>query len=420
MWSRKVAFLWVIAGGVIIGGTVVAAALFQSLRHPHTSLGKLAQRLTQSITGVSQPVNILLIANNARDAKGPLSLGTAAGQADIMLLAHIDPAKHDVTFISIPRDTLIAMPDWNVPIPKIKTVFPLGLQLSPQQGPLMEMKAVSQLTGLPIHQYIVTDFQGFADAIDAVGGIWIDVKARLYDPYYSGVNLSPGWQTLNGQQALAFIRVRQNQAGNDYRVDDFQRQRAEIQVLEILKHKLLDSATDPARLNSLTNVWRKDVATNISTPRLLGLATAIAGGRVQNVILGSVRDSMDLASAPLPGVNRENYLTGAYYDVLDPRHIATVLKPYGSTGSSTGLPPIPLPSQVPVTVYGSRNVAQSLTKEGFTVQYKGSAGYVSRLSVYYPPGQMPWGWTVGRALGEANEWVAPGAAGSSAVIVYAP
>ncbi len=52
------------------------------------------------------PFNILLIGNNARKATGPLSLG----QADILMLAHVDPAQHKVTLISVPRDLLIALP----------------------------------------------------------------------------------------------------------------------------------------------------------------------------------------------------------------------------------------------------------------------------------------------------------------------
>ncbi|MBX5437375.1 MAG: LCP family protein [Alicyclobacillaceae bacterium] len=410
---------------IVLSAAVAAyAGVRHSLQAGAGKAGGSKQVVTSALQGIGQfiaedrrPVNILLIGNNARGAKDPLSLGTAAGQADILIVAHIDPAKHQVVLISVPRDTLIAMPEWRVPIPKIKTTFTLGLQEAPEKGPALAMQYVSKLTGLPIHDYIVTHFQGFVDAVDAVGGIRVYIPARLYDPYYSGVNLKPGWQTLNGQQALAFIRVRQNQAGNGYRVNDFQRQQAEMQVLQILKRKLLDSATEPAQLVKLVQLWRKDVATNLSTAELAGLGMQCSGAAVKTITLGSDRDSMNLASAPLPGINQENYLTGAYYDVLDPAYIAKVLKPYGSAGSDLGLPPLPKPQDVPVTVYGSAAVADKLRKAGFPVTYMG-ARPVARDAVYYPSGRMPWGWAVARVLGTSNEWVAPGA--SDRVVVYAP
>lgn len=364
-------------------------------------------------------MNILLVANNARNAKSPLSLGTAAGQADIMIVAHINPAAHQVTLISVPRDTLVALPQWNVSIPKIKTVFMIGLQQSPTDGPKLLMNSVSKLLGMPIDSYIVTDFQGFTDAINAVGGIQIDVPKRLYDPTHSQVNLQPGLQTLNGQQALAFVRVRQNTAGNGYRVNDFQRQQAEIQVLQVLKGKVLDSATNPVQLYKLINVWGKDVATNLSTRKLVGLGLTVSGSKINQIMLGSDSDSMDLAGVALPGVNKQNYLSGAYYDVLDPTRIAQQLAPYGATLASTGLPPIPAAGAVTVSVYGSKSIAQKLTQAGFSVTYRGTTQGITRETVYYPVGKITWGWAVGRALGAGNEWVAPSQKVNH-VVVYAP
>ncbi|MHB8145772.1 MAG: LCP family protein, partial [Vulcanimicrobiaceae bacterium] len=191
-----------------------------------------------------KPINILLIANNARGvaADDPLGLGTAAGQADVVLLAHLDPAAHAIDAITIPRDALTAQPDWHNPIPKIKTLLFMGDQDTPPDGPKYLSQAVEKLTGLPIDGYVVANFAGFKAAVDAVGGLTVDVKARVYDPVNSGADFAPGIQHMNGAQALAFVRVRQNQAGNGYRVNDFQRMQAEVQVLGLLRDKLLNPA----------------------------------------------------------------------------------------------------------------------------------------------------------------------------------
>lgn len=391
----------------------------KSAKQQQTLAQKVADSIGTKVFHVTHPVNVLLIANNARHASSPLSLGTGGGQADIMIVAHIDPLAHTVTLVSIPRDTLFAMPGYSVSIPKIKTMFNIGLQETPPtNGPKLTMKAVSKLTGLPIKDYIVTDFQGFSDAINAVGGVQVNVSARLYDPAHSGVNLKPGLQTLNGKQALAYVRVRQNAAGNSYRTNDFERQQAEIKMIQTLKHKLIDSASNPVKLMKIINLWKNDVSTNIDTKTLVGMGLAMSGVDVTSIMIGSDNDSMDLASMPISGVNKSNYIEGAYYDVLDPAKIRSQLQSLGATGSSTGLPALPSPANVNVIVYGPSAVAKTLVKDGFHVTYVGGQGS-SRQTITFPAGHPEMGWAVGRALGAGNEWVAPSTSGGTSVVVHA-
>lgn len=387
------------------------------MKQTQISIGKTISR---TVTGTNKPINILLIGNNAREASGPLSLGKAAGQADILIVAHIDPDTHKVTLISIPRDTLMAMPEWKEPIPKIKSSFLLGLQQSPEDGPKVAMQYVSKLTGLPINYYIVTYFQGFADAIDAVGGITVNIPERLYDPKHSGADLKPGTQTLNGKQALAFIRIRQNSAGNAYRTDDFQRQNAEIQVLNILKNKLLSQGTSFTEIKKLQQTWQRDVATNIPSALLLGLGMEGTGSQLEKITLGSVKDSMDITDAPIKGINKDDFLSGAYYDVLDPAEIETKLKPYGSNGASTGLPPFPDPGKVTIHVYGSNTIVNVLKQAGFQTVWLGTNNNSDRqIQIYYPNDQMMAGFKVAKVLGTANEIVSPERT-AQVVTVYAP
>ncbi len=184
-----IALISSLVGIVVVGGAVGAALLWAPVgvnkpgaantsnsTAPVKSNLSIGQRISENLLHINKTMNVLLIANNARNATSPLSLGTAAGQADIILIAHIDPTTHKITLISVPRDTLIAMPQYDIPIPKIKSAFNIGLNESPDMGPKLEIKAVSQLTGLPISYWIVTDFQGFIDAVNAVGGIQVNVQ----------------------------------------------------------------------------------------------------------------------------------------------------------------------------------------------------------------------------------------------------
>ncbi len=402
-------------GAVVIGTAI--AAVYAAIKSPggHGFFGSIIQ----PIIGAPQE-NILLIGNNARNPAGPLDLGSGGGQADILMVVHIDPVKHQVVLISIPRNVLFAQPQFNNPIPKIKSLFFIGAQMQPNQAAQLSVQAVSQLTGLPINHWIVTDFQGFQDAINAVGGIRVDVPGRLYDPGYSGANLYPGWQTLNGQQALAYIRIRQNQASSTIRVNDFQRMNAEAQVLQALKTKLLSPGTDISSIGGLIATWKKDIATDMNTSDLIALAADLPGAKVTHITLGNIGDSMQLASAPLSGVNQENYITGAYYDVLNPAHIQQMLKPYGSTGSATGLQALPAPSTIPVQVYGSSDVVSKLQAAGFQVTSLGAGNGTYPVQIMYPAGDIAWGWQVARTLATGNGIVEPGSPNPNAVVVYAP
>ena len=367
-------------------------------------------------------LNVLIIGNNARDASNPLSLGTAGGQADILIVAHIDSQSHQVTLISIPRDTLVALPGYNEPIPKIKSTFNLGLQSSPSDGPALAMKYVSDMTGMTVNNYVAIDFQGFVDAVNAVHGISIDVPARLYDPLNSGANFYPGPQVLNGEQALAYVRIRQNQAGNDYRINDFQRQQAELQVINALKEKIYHSYSNISELSQLAHIVYNDVSTNLNIGQIISLVQASLSWHVNYVYLGSDNDAMDILSTPVAGLNSENYLTGAWYDVLDPAKVYALLRPYGARMPDTAvLPALPRPDTIPVAVYGSAVVSARLKQAGFAqVDYLGPDSGVSSNTVVYPPGQLYWGLAVARAEGGGDEVVEPGPPDLRQVLYLSP
>lgn len=410
---------------VVIGSGFAATAAYylhkSDKNHQATTgsgVSNLVTGVVTSLVGKAGPENILLIGNNARNPISPIGLGNGGGQADIMMLAHIDPTKHLVVLVSIPRNVMFAQPQYYDPIPKLKTLFFIGAQMTPNQAAQLTVQGVSQLTGMPIQHYVVTDFQGFVDAINAVGGIRVNVPGRLYDPAHSGANLYPGWQTLNGEQALAFIRIRQNVASSTVRVNDFQRMDAEAMVLTALKNKLLSPETDLANLGGLVRTWSKDVVTDMNTRQLLQLVTAVQGAKIVHVTIGKIGDSMQLTSTAMPGVNKENYITGAYYDIISTKDVYQSLKPYGSKGSSTGLPVLPEPSTVQVQVYGAQNYVNRLKAAGFNVFWKGPGSSTYPVHIEYPNGLPAWGWQVGRYLATGNSIVSPGSPSSSAVVVY--
>jgi polyisoprenyl-teichoic acid--peptidoglycan teichoic acid transferase len=392
----------IVVGCVLIALIGVVLALLSKPGRQYA--GGVAARLTMG----SRPTNILLIANNARGvaADNPLGLGSAAGQADVILLARLDPAAHTIYAITIPRDALVAQPRWHNSVPKIKTLFFMGDEETPPHGPQYLATAVSELTGLPIDGYLVVNFAGFTKAVDLVGGLTVDVKARVYDPQNSHADFQPGVQHMDGAQALAFIRVRQNQAGNSYRVNDYQRMQAEVEVLGMLRNKLLDPLHAATLVPRFVRHMKKDVATNLPQDRLVQLGLAMAGAPVYQVPLGSVADSMVLAPAAIAGINRQGRIDEAAYDVLDPDNVRKQLAQFGSQWSRSGLPRPPRPEQVHVRLYGSAHMALHLEHLGF--RHITRAGDPTGANeVVYPAANPASGWLVARAVGTGNVYVKP-------------
>lgn len=395
---------------------VVVAALFGFL---HTPWGDYAaRRVTTELTVGDHPVNLLVIANNARGvaANRPLGLGSAAGQADVLLVLHVDPMQRGIWAITIPRDALVAQPGWHNPIPKIKTLFFMGDQETPPIGPELTTRAVSALIGLPIDGYLAVNFAGFKAAVDFLGGLDVDVRERLYDPVNSGADFRPGLQHMNGAQVLAFVRIRQNDAGNSYRVNDYQRMDAEVQILSLLRARLLDPKSVALTLPRFVAHMSPDIATNLSDERLVRLGFAMVGVSVTEVSLDTLNDSMLLTSAAIPGVNAEGAIEGASYDVLDPVAICRRLARFGASGCTTGLPTPQPPSKVALTVYGSKALIERLREHGYSQVTLVSDPTGEKL-VIYPPQDPAAGWSVARLLaGGGGVTVEPGPVGTDRVI----
>jgi LCP family protein required for cell wall assembly len=354
----------------------------------------LTQGAAEAVLG-DRPFNILLIGNNARGATNPLD----PGQADLSYLVHVEPAQDQILFVPIPRDTMVAYRGWNDPIPKFKSAFLMG-------GPRLAMREASRLLGMPVQDYVATDFQGFVNAINAIGGVTVRIPGRLYDPLHSHANMKPGEHRLGGRVALAYVRIRQNQAGDGFRTNDFERMGAAFGLLAAVRHKVLRHASLAVALR-LYAAWNRDVATNLSKAQLVGLALLAAHARLHALRLGSMADTMGISATALPGVNATGEIDGADYVILTDTQIARTLRRLGAHNPRTGLPGLPPPDRVAVTVSDTPDgqaIAAELRRQGLRVSLSTAvAGATGPTQVLYPAGQLPAAEVVGRALAEGNE-----------------
>jgi LCP family protein required for cell wall assembly len=148
--------------------------------------------------------NWLIVGSDSREGltaeqKAELTTGDAAGKrTDTILVAHIPDNDTPATLLSLPRDSQVDVPGHGSQ--KINAAFSLG-------GAPLLVKTVEAKTGLRIEHYAEISFGGFADIVDAVGGVEMDIPEEMHDTK-TGVTIPAGHQTLNGTQALGFVRMR--------------------------------------------------------------------------------------------------------------------------------------------------------------------------------------------------------------------
>lgn len=150
-------------------------------------------------------------------------------RTDTIILAKLDFSKHDLRMISIPRDTFVQVSTkrgthWD----RINSAYTGG-------GNEGLLDTVKNLTGFYPDYLILLNYQGFKDIVDLVGGVEIDVdKDMNYDDNAGNlhIHLKKGLQTLNGQDALGFVRFRHDAEG------DFMRIRRQQQFLKTFLQKL--------------------------------------------------------------------------------------------------------------------------------------------------------------------------------------
>ena len=154
-------------------------------------------------------------------ATGPLS--DAEGErSDTILILHIPSGGGKPVLVSIPRDSYVPIPGHGES--KINAAFDLG-------GPKLLAETIQSVTGLYINHYMGIGFGGFVSVVNAVGGVRMCLPGPMVDPK-AGLNLKAGCQTLNGDQALGYVRTR------NFALSDLQREQDQRLFIKALLSKM--------------------------------------------------------------------------------------------------------------------------------------------------------------------------------------
>lgn len=231
---------------LLAGGGTYAWADFELDRA--VDLGTVPDRPPQG-----KGTTYLIVGSDSRDGlseqarKDLHAGGGGGGRTDSMILLH--SGAHGTTMVSLPRDSWVTLPAYLDPGTgerhrpaknKLNAAYSLG-------GARLLVRTVELNTGIRVDHYAEIGFGGFVGVVNAVGGLRMCVDRDIKDQK-SGLDLTKGCHTLDGAQALAFVRQRHQEAQGD-----LGRSRNQRKLLAALAHKAATPATalDPFRIYPL-------------------------------------------------------------------------------------------------------------------------------------------------------------------------
>ena len=203
---------------------------------------------------------ILILGSDARAEE--------ASRSDTIVVTKVD--EEGLGMLSVPRDTRTGIP--GVGDDKVNHAFAYG-------GPELAAETVSGLTGTEIEDYVVVSMEGVPEIVDAMGGVEVEVPASIRsEGTVSGrtIALEPGRRTLDGEEALAYLRWRGNDRGDIGRVARQQ------DFLQQMFHQALRPA-NLTRLPELRRAMLENVQTNLSNSELFRLASRVRSLQAEGV-----------------------------------------------------------------------------------------------------------------------------------------
>lgn len=215
-----------------------------------------------------------------------LVLGMEHTRTDTIMVATFDPVSKTLNIISIPRDTYVdrsEYPDY-YPYNTYKKINAL-YELPTTEGGVERLASkVSEILGIPIHDYIMVSYDAVADITDAVGGVDVEIKHPMYydDPWSDPplhVNFSVGTAHLDGKNAIEYLRWRHNNDGSYGNEGDEGRVKRQQGFLK----KVLEKALNPTVFPKLVEATFKNVKTSLELGKAMSLASDVTSMPKENI-----------------------------------------------------------------------------------------------------------------------------------------
>lgn len=272
-----VAGLVLVAGGA---GWAVYKKLDSNITKDTDAAAELARYEKERPTPlVHDAQNILLIGSDTRSGRGNKKYGRDPGtqRSDTTILLHLAADRKSATAVSIPRDVMVDIPSCRkadgsrtrARFAQFNWAYQFG-------GTACTIRTVERMTKIRVDHHMVVDFAGFKDMVDAVDGVRVCLKKPINDKD-ARLKLPAGKHTLNGEQALGYVRARKS-IGNGSDTDRMDRQQQFLAAL-VNKVQSNDVLLNPAKLYPVLDAATSSLTTDPALASLRGLYELVRGMR---------------------------------------------------------------------------------------------------------------------------------------------
>ncbi|MEV1067517.1 LCP family protein [Streptomyces sp. NPDC050263] len=280
-WVRYgVAGVGVVLLGVGVAGWVVYVKLDGNITPDEAAAAELARYAKERPTSlVKDAQNILLIGSDSRSGDGNEKYGRDSGteRSDTTILLHLAAGRRSATAVSLPRDLMVDVPGCRRANGKrTEPMFAMFNYAFQTGGSACTIRTVEKLTGVRIDHHVVVDFSGFKDVVDAVDGVEVCLKEAISDKA-AGLRLPAGKVTLDGEQALGYVRARKS-LGNGSDTDRMDRQQRFLGAL-VNKVQSNDVLLNPVKLYPVLDAATSSLTTDPDLASLRGLYELVRGLR---------------------------------------------------------------------------------------------------------------------------------------------
>ncbi|OXY96461.1 LCP family protein [Streptomyces diastatochromogenes] len=267
----------VVAAGA---GWAVYAKLSANITPDDAAAAELARYERERPTAlVRDAQNILLIGSDTRagDGNGQYGRDLGSERSDTTILLHLAADRRSATAVSLPRDLMVDIPGCRrADGSRSEPVFAMFNHAFQVGGSACTIRTVEKLTDIRIDHHVVVDFSGFKEMVDAVDGVQVCLKEPI-DDKAAKLKLPAGKVTLDGEQALGYVRARKS-IGDGSDTERMERQQRFLGAL-VNKVQSSDVLLNPAKLYPVLDAATSSLTTDPELASLRGLYQLVRGLR---------------------------------------------------------------------------------------------------------------------------------------------
>ncbi|UOQ86464.1 LCP family protein [Gracilibacillus salinarum] len=269
-WKKRILwFLLFIVLVVIAFGVYILTNVFGAAQDSHEELNRpegKSEKREEAVTIGDDPISILLIGVEDYETDGK------NGRADTQIVVTLNPDTNQMTMTTVPRDTRVEFTEEEAGqyagSHKINAAYTYG-SITGYGANKLTVEKVEEVLDIPIDEYVTVNFDGFKEIVDALGGVTVDIKEPFWEKNFydndARIYFEEGTAKLDGEEALAFVRMRKRDVNAIYSREERQRQFIQASIDQAI------SAGTLFKVGEISDILGKNITTSLSATEIYQL-----------------------------------------------------------------------------------------------------------------------------------------------------